>query len=360
VTSAGFAVWLCALAASGGLGMAAAQVGRPELAQETRALLMNELQLAESDLTALARGVVVRKTLDTDNPDEVIAVGAVRIGVPRAFLVEQVRDIVAFKQSDLVQQIGTFGTPPRPADLEDLSVPEDDVAAIRTCQPGDCDLKLTTGMLERLQRGVDWESPDARGRASDLFKQLLVERLVEYLSGGTDTLGTYIDKREADSMGDEMASLLADARSLGVYAPELLDYLEAFPRQRLQGSESFLYWSKEAYGLKPVISATHVTIYTKIAGTGGAVPMSFVASRGLYASHYFQGSLALTLAIEIENEPSPAMYLVYVNRSRVDALSGAFGGLRRWIASRRVRGGMKESLEGLKRRLETNYQNFGE
>jgi hypothetical protein len=157
-------------------------------------------------------------------------------------------------------------------------------------------------------------------------------------------------------MADEMARMLLAPGPLAAYAPELLRFLEAFPRRRLADSEGFLYWSREVYGLKPVISATHVTIYTR---TVGGTPMSFVVSRGLYASHYFQGSMALTLAIEAPGAASPALYLVYVNRSRVDALDGAFGGLKRWIAGRRVRGGMDETLSGLRQRLEEDYRTPG-
>ena len=101
-----------------------------------------------------------------------------------------------------------------------------------------------------------------------------------------------------------------------------------------------------------MISLTHVTIFSKMHGD---TSMSFVASRGFYTSHYFEGSLALTMAMEARSAAPPAVYLVYINRSRVDALRGAFSGLRRWAAGRRVRDELGTTLNALRKRLEQDY-----
>ena len=47
-----------------------------------------------------------------------------------------------------------------------------------------------------------------------------------------------------------------------------------------------------------------------------------------------------------------AVYVIYVNRSRVDALHGLFSGLRRWGVQREARGGLKDRLEDTRNRLE--------
>jgi hypothetical protein len=316
------------------------------------ALLTDELVFGADDVADLVRGRIVKKTLDAHDPDTVVAVGAVRVGVPREFLLEQIRDIVSFKKSEYVLEIGTFGTPPRPEDVATLSLSADDVDAIRRCRPDDCGIKLTAGMLERLEQDVDWTRPDRQARATTVFRQLLVERAVAYLAEGAAALGTYVDKPGAGEVAEDMSALLAATDLLTRHAPELSRFFEHFPAEP-DGTESFLYWSKEVFGLKPVISVTHVVIHTtRLDGT----PLSFVASRGVYASHYFDGSLALTLAVEAADASTPAVYLVYVNRSRVDSLGGALGGLKRWIASRRVRDGMDDTLKGVRQRLEENYR----
>jgi hypothetical protein len=340
------------LLAAGVIAVTAQQTPPGDVPAEALALLQRELGFSDANVQALARGNVIRRTLAPTDPGEVVAAGAVRVEIPREFLLAQVRNIVAFKQSKYVLEIGVFGASPRIDDLAGLSLSADDVEAMRKCAPGRCDFKLTAAMLERVQSEIDWTRADQHARVSALFRQLLAERAAAYLAGGPRTLGTYIDKADANAMGDDLASLFAGASYLAESASELRLFFTEFPHRRLAGADGFLYWSKEAYQLKPVISVTHVAIYSTTIGTARA---SFIASQGLYASHYFEGSLALTLAIEAQAPESPAIYLIYVNRSRVDALGGGFGGLKRWIASRRVRDGMETTLKGLKQRLETDY-----
>jgi hypothetical protein len=61
----------------------------------------------------------------------------------------------------------------------------------------------------------------------------------------------------------------------------------------------------------------------------------------------------LSLAIASDSmSDSGSFYLVYVNRSRANALKGAFSKLRRSIVERRARGSLEENLKNVKRRLE--------
>jgi len=110
----------------------------------------------------------------------------------------------------------------------------------------------------------------------------------------------------------------------------------------------FLYWSTESFGLKPVASITHVFIYVQ---PGRVV----TASKQLYASHYFDASLGLAAALEDRSDPStPGMFLVYLNRSRIDLLGGFFGDLRRAILRGRLRDGMRKNLAEVIRELESS------
>jgi hypothetical protein len=57
-------------------------------------------------------------------------------------------------------------------------------------------------------------------------------------------------------------------------------------------TEDFIYWSKQKFGLKPVIAVTHVSIYRK--------PESrrpLIASKQVCTSHYFEASLWLTAVV---------------------------------------------------------------
>src|SRR5262249_14329929 len=109
--------------------------------------------------------------------------------------------------------------------------------------------------------------------------------------------------------------------------------------------EDFLYWSKEKFGMAPFITVTHVTIVCSTSHT------CVVATRDVYSSRYLDASLALTIATDVGGS-SNAIYLVYANRSRANALKGRFSSLRHAIAERRARGGLEASLRAIKDRLE--------
>lgn len=116
----------------------------------------------------------------------------------------------------------------------------------------------------------------------------------------------------------------------------------------MPGVSNFLYWSTEQFGPKPVASVTQVFIDAQ---PGRAA----IASKQLYASHYFNASLGLTAALDDSGDGSqPGMYLVYLNRSRVDLLQGFWGGLRRAFLRSRLRNGMRKNMAGVVRKLESS------
>jgi hypothetical protein len=206
-------------------------------------------------------------------------------------------------------------------------------------------------MIRRVRTEILWSGPDAAAQATALVRNMLVAGAQAYLWRGDAALGEYRSRRRPVALADELRALIDASPFLTAYAPELRRYLEAFPFAELSGGENILYWSKETFNLKPIISLTHTAIHT---ATRGGTSMTLVASKGLYASHYLDGSLSLTVVLDAGTTGN-AVDLVYVNRTRVDALDGAFGGLRRWIVERRVRGALEETLADVKARLEAAY-----
>ena len=115
---------------------------------------------------------------------------------------------------------------------------------------------------------------------------------------------------------DQFHMILAKSTYLAANAPEFQEYLKEFPDKPLP-TERFIYWSKEKFGFKAVVSVTEVTYYQRDPGE------IVIASKQIYANHYFNGSLTLTFLFD---HPLPngkiGCYLIYVNRSRIDALDG--------------------------------------
>jgi hypothetical protein len=77
-----------------------------------------------------------------------------------------------------------------------------------------------------------------------------------------------------------------------------------------------------------------------------------VVQKQLYASHYYDGSLAVAAVVGGAPGPTPVTYLVYANRSRGDLLKGGFGGLRRSAANNQAKSAAEQTLGTIKSVLE--------
>jgi hypothetical protein len=81
-----------------------------------------------------------------------------------------------------------------------------------------------------------------------------------------------------------------------------------------------------------------------------------IASKGIYADHYYETSLGLTGFFHSQSSQPIRSYLIYINRSRADALYGPFAGIKRSLISGRLLDGARKSMEAIKQKLETEYK----
>jgi hypothetical protein len=318
-------------------------------ASDVHALLRSEGQFTDADLVALERNQPVARVLRDSQRRELTAVGAVRVHAPRPVLLDRIRNIVEFKQNAMVVQIGRFSTPPRLSDLNALTLERDDIEALRRCRPDDCTLRLPADEMQRIREGVDWRTPGAAAAATNLMREFLLRRAVRYLEGGSASLADYADKKPPIVAAAELDRLLAEPILLR-RVPELVHYLRRFPLDAPPATDHFLYWSKERFGFKPVISVTHVTIYEPRQASPIA---AYVTSKQIYASHYFDAALAVTGIVDTTAPGGgPAIYMIYVTRSRTPMLEGFFASLARGTVRGRTRDGLIETLRATKDRLE--------
>ena len=327
--------------------MAIAAAPASDVPPELRAVLAREFRFSPSDLADLEKGKVVTHRLGATAATEIAAVGAVRVKARKEALVDRYRDIVQFKRGADVVEIGRFGNPPSVEDLAALTVDTQDVD-VRGCRVNDCDIRLPAAAILRFQTEIDWKAPDADARAATLFKEVLLDNVRAYVSGGPGRITEYNDEKRPVRPIDDFAGLLNSSPYIDELVPGLSRHLHAFPSSKLSGTEDFLYWSKEKFGLTPFITVTHVAI------TRPTHASYVIASKDVYSSRYLNASLTLTIASDAVRAPD-AFYLVYVNRSRADALKGAFAGLRRTIVERRGKSSLDENLKLTKLRLERNF-----
>lgn len=326
-------------------------------ANPARTFLAEAFGLTAGDFARLDRGQVFSRTLPATDSREVATLGVVRVSMTPEFYVDQLGDIAELKRDEAILQIGTFGNPPSLRDVDGLTLDEADVRSLRGCRIGDCGVQLSADAITRFREEIDWDSRDAAHRANGLLRQILVEYVAQYMTTGRAASMTYADGPEPLDLWGEFVSLAAAAEDGGWRQfPGLQQHLFHYPAKPAQNTTDLVYWSKERIGRKGVASVTHLAIARVDRGS----PADYaVASRQIYGMHYYDASLGLTILLRDRSSPSPATYLAYVNRSRVDVFRGLFGGLVRKIVTGRARSTVADQLEGLQRTLESRFCRTG-
>jgi hypothetical protein len=313
-----------------------------------RAFLTATFGLSRTDIARLDAGQVVLRTLDTDHSREVATLGIVRIATTPERYVEHLVDISTFKRTEDVLQIGTFSDPPQMSDVAALTLDEGDVRRLRACRVDDCGVRISAEAIDQFARAVDWRTADASQRATSLMRQLLVDYVTRYGIAGAAALMEYADASPRLGVAVEFASLVDSDRVTWQHLGDLRQHLLGYPADR-GDTVDLIYWSKERVHKRPVISATHLAIMRHADHS----PVRFaIASKQIYAMHYFDASLGLTLLVPDGASSSPATYVVYLNRSRVDLFGGVFGGLARRIVSGKARSLVGTQLTRLQRTLD--------
>ena len=314
---------------------------------DPRAVLREQLQLSDADLSALVNGRAIAKTLTSSAPREMTTAGGVRIrGSAMARFVTQFKTLEGFRTSQFVLQIEKFGQEPQLRDLDKLTLEPEDLESFRTCRVGACDVQLSAGDIQRFST-VNWKSPNAARDAASLYRTILFEHLVRYRATGTKGLVHYQDREPGVSLAHETQSLLDARPSLLDHAAGLREHIRQYPSHPDPHTEDFFYWSKEVFGFKPVVGLNHVAVHTDT--TSGRVTILTIQ---IYASHYIEGSLGINALMPDRGSKEPAFYWAFVNRSRVGRLGGLLGTLARPVVQRRARSGLMKSLVQTKQRFE--------
>jgi hypothetical protein len=286
------------------------------------------------------QGHPVARVIASKDP-EVGIWAAVPVNINGDRLVAWMRRIEELKKSPYVLAIGRFSDPPRLEDLAALSLDDKDTSEIAACRPGHCDLKLSAVEMSALQP-LDGQP----GALQQRFRQIVLDRVNAYLAG--DRIGPYADTANEVWPGQEFDRLLDHSPFLTMHTPSFAESLRDARAASMPRVESFLYWATESLGGKPTVTVTDVRI---LRGDDSTLPDVVVAGKQVFATHYVNASLGVTVLVR--GEPGRSNYLVYVNRSEVDMLHGTFAGLVRWFMQRRLKADAAHVLQGLRRRLES-------
>jgi hypothetical protein len=309
--------------------------------------LTEEAGATAAEREALLAAQPLVKLLDADPAIEMAVLGAVWVSAPPRLYVEQVKHIEQFERGGAFRITTRISDPPSLGDFAALAISDHDLEDLKDCQIGDCALKLDAKGVRTLRAEVDWAKPTAKADATALFRRLALEYVNGYREGGNANLGVHRDKDRPTFVANEFRSLVERLPRLGAELPDLTRFLLDYPNASLADSTDFLYWQETQFGLKPTIRISHLVIQERPHQT-------VVASKMLYASHYFWTALELRVLLP-EPARGPGFWLVTINRSRSDGLSGFTGRVLRSRVRGEVENGMRAALSATKAKLESQH-----
>lgn len=307
------------------------------------AALRHGVRLDTSEATAVERGEAIVHVLSTQDQRDVAVFGVVRLTVARDVYLRRVHDFQSWLRTPTRSRLGVFSDPAVLADVDGVVVSRNDAKDLRDCRPGDCTTKLPATEMQRVQGILDFSARDLQSRVTALARQRLVQYVEQYRELGNTAMPVY-DDRPSIRASDAFNAVLAQSAYLSHAAPEVAGYLKTFPRGRPAGMADAIYWSEdEVAHLRPILSVTHMVIYTPPELSGTTV----VATKQIYANHYFEAALGVLHVIDrdVIGEP-PSTYLIVERRFRFDNLPR--GGILN-IRGRAVSGLRDQLLTDLRR-----------
>jgi len=304
--------------------------------------------LNDGQIAAIRSGKALAKIVESRTPDEVFVFGSVYVqSTPDEYL-KFASDIDSLRKLPNYLAIQKFSSPPQLSDLEGFTLEADDIKQLKNCEPGHCDVQLPVEAMDSFKQSIDWAAPDAAIRVNQVAQRLALDALQNYIQGGNAALGTYRDKKHPAVVAATFQSLLSRSKALPVYLPQLDRYLLDYPNANADNIQTEFFWEKVNFGLKPTLRIVQAIVYRD---TSSEQQTSALAVKQLYASHYFETALDLTVCVK--DSERPGIYLITMKGSQQAGLTGFKGGIVRKVAVDKTRSSLEKALAAIKQKLES-------
>lgn len=306
--------------------------------------------LSEDQIAAIRSGKAVAKIIESDTPDEVFVFGSVYVeGSPESYL-KLASDFNALRKLPGYLAIQRFSNPPQFSDLEGFTLEKQDLDELKNCKVGNCEVQLPTEAIDSLKQSIDWSAPDVADRVNQLARQMAFQALLNYMNGGNTALGVYRDKNHPSAVAETFETLITRLSALPMYIPDLNQYLLEYPKVKSGKVQASFFWEEVNFGLKPTFRIVQMVVYR---GTSPSDPAYAIAEKQLYASHYFESALDLTVCVRDAHRPG--FYIITVKGSKQAGLTGLKGSIVRKVAVDRARSSLERVLITIKQRLESHH-----
>lgn len=306
--------------------------------------------LSEDQIGAIRSGKAVAKVIESRTPDEVFVFGSVYVEASPESYLKLASDVNALRKLPGYLAIQSFSDPPQLSDLEGFTLEKQDIDELKNCKVGHCEVQLPTEAMEDIKQSIDWSAPDVANRMNHLARQMAFQALLNYMNGGNTALGVYRDKNHPAAVAETFEALITRLSALPVYLPELNEYLLEYPKAKSDKVQAGFYWEEVNFGLKPTFRIVQKVVYR---GTSPGNPVYALAEKQIYASHYFETALDLTVCVK--DAQRPGFYIITVKGSKQAGLTGLKGSIVRKVVVDKARSSLGRVLITIKQRLESHH-----
>jgi hypothetical protein len=305
--------------------------------------------LGEDQIGAIRSGKAVAKVIESRTPDEVFVFGSVYVDASPESYLKLASDVNALRKLPGYLAIQSFSDSPQLSDLEGFTLEKQDIDELKKCKMGHCEVQLPTEAMEQINQSIDWSAPDVVDRVNHLARQMAFQALRNYMNGGNMALGVYRDKNHPAAVAETFAALITRLSALPEYLPELNEYLLEYPKAQSDKVQAGFYWEEVNFGLKPTFRIVQKAVYR---GTSPGDPVYALAEKQIYASHYFETALDLTVCVRDAHRPG--FYIITVKGSKQAGLTGLKGSIVRKVAVDKARSSLERVLATIKQTLESH------
>lgn len=325
--------------------------GAPHAKPDASTFFRDQIGLTSQQIAAIDQGKVVAKVLPSSSAEEIFIFGAVFVKAKPKDYVSFAFDADRLRKVPGYMAIGRVSNPPRMSDLDGFTLEPEDARSLKNCRPGKCAVQLPAETMTELQRSIDWSAPDATTKVNERVRAMALDLLNRYQAEGNRELGVYHDKDLPFDVDANLRILVGRTKALTVYLPVLGRYLLEYPKATIPHVDSYFFWEKVSFGLKPTLRLNHAIAYSAQGlGANGEI----VIAKQLYASHYLQLAIDLTACIPAESHTGETgFYLISLKGSTQHGLTGFFGSILRSIIVSRTRSAQEKILNNIKLQLET-------
>ncbi len=310
------------------------------------------MAFSKKEFKDMEAGKIVTKLLDTDVKQEIVLTSTAWVNVSKEFYVKNYIKVGKNISTAAANVWGEFSSPPAMEDVWSFTLPLSDLKELAKYKPGKCKVKAPAIVMKTLSQ-LDKSAPYFENRANILVQRGIMEYIKGYLKNGNSALVEYQDKEYPIKLAEELQGLLENSPNLKKYVPALYSYLMKFPEIELPNAQNSIYWMRDHFEGKvkhPITSINHMVFYQPPESK-----FAIVASKQLYATHYFEGSLRVTAMLNDPESKRAGFYLLHLNRSRIDILRETSGFLAK-ILFKSTRNLLHKRMKNLKKNLETGYQ----